>query len=296
MQTLTMTRGLPASGKTTWAKEQVKKSNGQIKRINKDDLRAMIDAGEWSDSNEKLVLKVRDEMIRRFLNEGKDVIVDDTNLAPKHEAALQQIAENFRINFHVQDFTDVSLSTCLKRDSERGNSVGEKVIKTMYNTYLKQKSHVAQYSILPHNPDLPNCIIVDIDGTLAHMVDRSPYDYTKVSTDVLDETVAQIVRKYGRQEAFDLMPENYVIIVSGRQDTCREDTKRWLADNDVAYTELYMRAEGDIREDSIVKKEIYEQFIKPRYNVRFVLDDRDRVVKMWREQGLKVLQVAPGDF
>jgi hypothetical protein len=53
---------------------------------------------------------------------------------------------------------------------------------------------------------------------------------------------------------------------------------------------------GDMRNDSIVKEEIYEEHIKPRFNVRFVLDDRDRVVKMWRENGLKVLQVAEGDF
>lgn len=57
-----------------------------------------------------------------------------------------------------------------------------------------------------------------------------------------------------------------------------------------------MRPEGDERKDSIVKQEIYEKYIKDRYNVRFVLDDRNQVVDMWREVGLKVLQVAPGDF
>ena len=66
--------------------------------------------------------------------------------------------------------------------------------------------------------------------------------------------------------------------------------------------EFYMRdhtlvdEKGNKLDDTIIKKDIYEQWIKPRFNVRFVLDDRDRVVKMWREQGLKVLQVAEGDF
>jgi len=57
-----------------------------------------------------------------------------------------------------------------------------------------------------------------------------------------------------------------------------------------------MRSQGDTRPDEIVKREIYEEHIKPLYNVDFVLDDRNKVVKMWRSLGLKVLQVAEGNF
>ena len=60
--------------------------------------------------------------------------------------------------------------------------------------------------------------------------------------------------------------------------------------------ELFMRPTGDTRKDSILKKEIYDNHIKGKYNVKYVLDDRDSVVEMWREQGLTCLQVAPGDF
>jgi hypothetical protein len=59
---------------------------------------------------------------------------------------------------------------------------------------------------------------------------------------------------------------------------------------------LFMRKSGDYRKDSVVKKEIYERHIKEDFNVEFVLDDRDQVVKMWREQGLVCLQVAEGNF
>jgi hypothetical protein len=92
------------------------------------------------------------------------------------------------------------------------------------------------------------------------------------------------------------LPDTYIVIVSGREAICKPETEQWLADNGIRYDELYMRAAEDKRDDRIVKQEIYEANIKPRFNVRFVLDDRDRVVKMWREQGLKVLQVAEGDF
>lgn len=291
MPTLTITKGLPASGKTTWAKEQVLKSNLQVKRVNKDDLRAMIDANQWSKSNEKQILAVRDLIIEYYLSNRLSVIVDDTNLSPGHEPHLQAIAEKYDAEFKVQSFLDVSVATCILRNAKRENPVPENAIKSMYNSFIRKKGHVAQYVAPPYNPDLPDCIIVDIDGTLAHMNGRSPYDYSQVHTDIIDETVREVV---------SLVSDDYqgkeVIIVSGREDDCLEVTKKWLSDNSVNYNAIYMRKAGDHRDDRIVKKEIYEEHIKPNYNVRFVLDDRDRVVKMWREEGLKVLQVAEGDF
>ncbi|NDD85793.1 polynucleotide kinase, partial [bacterium] len=104
-----------------------------------------------------------------------------------------------------------------------------------------------------------------------------------------------IVRRY---RTVDIMEENqlYVIIVSGRDDSCRDVTRKWLEDNYIPYDELHMRKTDDDRDDRIVKKEIFDAWIKDRYNVKFVLDDRNRVVEMWRSLGLKVLQVGEGDF
>jgi predicted kinase len=297
MPKLTITKGLPASGKTTWAKEQVLKSNLQTKRVNKDDLREMIDSSQWTKSNEKHIVAVRDLITQYYLSNGFKVIVDDTNLSPDHEPRLRKIAEDTGSEFQIESFLDVSLATCILRNAKRANPVPEKAIKSMYNTFIRKKGQVAQYTPPPYNEDLPTCIIVDIDGTLAHMNGRSPYDYSKVSTDIVDKEVADMVANYyydGRD--ISGIPQTYVVIVSGREDGCHSQTVKWLADNNIPYDEIYMRASGDMRDDRIVKKEIYEQFIKPRFNVRFVLDDRDRVVKMWREEGLKVLQVAEGDF
>ena len=290
MPTLTITKGLPASGKTTWARKQ------KAKRVNKDDLRAMLDNSEWSKENEKLVLNIRDLIIVECLAAGQDVIVDDTNLVPKHEAHIRELTASFKPEIVIKDFTDVPLSVCLLRDGERAKSVGEQVIRTMYNSFIKKKGHVAQYTPPPWSEDLPNCIIVDIDGTLAHMVDRSPYDYSKVHTDIIDQHVLDVVHRYASRNPMDEVPDTYVVIVSGRDSRCKAETEAWLKSNNVPYDEIFMRQAEDNRDDRIVKQEIYEEFIKPRYNVRFVLDDRDRVVKMWRENGLKVLQVAEGDF
>ena len=134
-------------------------------------------------------------------------------------------------------------------------------------------------------------IICDIDGTLAHMVDRSPYDPTKYHTDYVDEAIVYIVQKY-HADGFQ------IVICSGRDDTYMDVTEAWLQSNEVPYHEIFMRKAGDKRNDAIVKQEIWENDIRGsgRFDVFFVLDDRNRVVEMWREQGLKVLQVAEGDF
>lgn len=132
-------------------------------------------------------------------------------------------------------------------------------------------------------------IICDIDGTLAHMNGRSPYDPTLYHEDTVDEVVREIVNFYEEQGY-------WILIVSGRFDTYFSETLTWISKNEIKWDGLYMRKEGDKREDSIIKREIYEEQIKDKYDVRFVLDDRNRVVKMWRELGLKCLQVAEGNF
>jgi predicted kinase len=290
-----MTRGLPASGKTTWAKEQVLKSNGRTKRVNKDDLRAMLDAGKWSKHNESFILRIRDAIVFEALLHGYDVIVDDTNLDPKHEAQLRAIRPHKTI-FEIKDFTDVTPEECIKRDQNRPNYVGEKVIWSMYNTFLKKKGDVAQYTPPPYDPDLPDCIIVDIDGTLAHMTGRSPYDYSKVHTDAVDAKIREIVQRYYRRDINEETASTFVVVLSGRTDDCKIETESWLKANNIPYDLIYMRAAGDNRKDSIVKNELYQANIKGKFNVRFVLDDRQQVVDMWRKIGLKCLQVEQGNF
>lgn len=301
MSKLTMTKGLPASGKSTWAKKEVYASKGKIKRVNKDDLRAMIDDGLWSKTNEKNILAVRDSIIEHYLSSGFEVICDDTNLTPNHEVRLRELAEEHKADFEVKSFLDVPLATCILRNAQRVDPVPEHAIRSMFNTFVKKKGEVKPYTPPPYNPDLPDCIIVDIDGTLAHMNGRSPYDYSRVSEDIVDGIVRDIVRLEAQQNEYNLK-STYIIIVSGRDNTCESDTRNWLAQNIIPFDELYMRdpskvdEKGQKLDDTVIKKEIYEKWIKPRYNVRFVLDDRNRVVEMWREQGLKVLQVAEGDF
>lgn len=137
MPKLIMLKGLPGSGKTTYANAMVKKSLGRLKRVNKDELRAMLDGGKWSKDNERFVLDVRDWICAKALNDGLDVIVDDTNLNLLHEQHLRAMAGITGAEFE-EVYLDVPLEECIARDAVRGaKSVGEGVITDMYKRYVK---------------------------------------------------------------------------------------------------------------------------------------------------------------
>ena len=289
MKTLHMTLGLPGSGKTTWARKFIdERPAGTVVRVNKDDLRAMMHNSRWKgDKTERQILFARDAIISAGLVNPvvTDVIVDDTGFGP-HEKDLRAMAALADAEFVLHDFTNVPVKECIARDLKRANSVGHKVINKMNMRYIAKR-----YEPPVHDPHLPDAIMVDIDGTLAHMHGRSPYDYSPgaVLSDVVDTVVREIVNsEYARGRL--------VYLLSGRKAECRADTGQWLKDNDVDYTRLFMRETDDNRADNIVKGELYERHVQGTVNVLYVLDDRDQVVAEWRQRGLKVLQVADGDF
>lgn len=125
---------------------------------------------------------------------------------------------------------------------------------------------------------------------------RKKKDYKRFFESCRDDspiqTTIDIVRSLSR--------EYQVLFCSGRPDSCRVDTARWLNLNGLWYPndrQLFMRPSGDMRQDYIVKEELYRKHIEPFYTVKLVLDDRDSVVNMWRNTlGLTCWQVAPGAF
>ena len=142
------------------------------------------------------------------------------------------------------------------------------------------------------------CYIFDIDGTLAHRVKggRGPFDWHRVGEDVVDESMLRIYHDLfiGRGETHD---DDKFIIVTGRDEVCRPETEKWLEDNQIFYDELFMRPKDSKDRDVDVKITIYREKIYDKYDVIAVFDDRDQVVKMWRDVlGLKCLQCAYGDF
>ena len=260
-------------------------------------------------------MKIRDSLIKGLINNGYSVIVDDTNLARKHEQRIRQLVGK-GVEVEVNDsFLDVPIEECIRRDRERDPSVGEKVIKSMHEQFIapltkeqrgqlwrerQEKDMKDRKMILrPYNQDLDCAIIVDIDGTVAQMNGRSPFDMTKVDTDVPNDPVVTMLQSFVR--GWEGVPIE-VLFVSGRDDSAEDMTRDWLYEN-VTYSwaspediNLFMRKNGDSRKDVIIKREIFEEHIEGKFNVEFVLDDRDQTVKGWRDLNLPTFQVAPGDF
>jgi predicted kinase len=134
--TLTITRGLPASGKTTWARAR-QASDPTVVLVSRDELRATLHGGRYSPANEEQVVAVRDAVVVDSLARGRDVIVHDTNLNPAHVRALEALARLHGAGFAIEDFTGVPLEVCITRDASRANAVGEGVIRAMWGEHLR---------------------------------------------------------------------------------------------------------------------------------------------------------------
>lgn len=281
--TCVIMKGLPASGKSTWCVEQLEKYPGKYKIVSKDKLRVMLDNGKHSKQREVFIREARNALILAALHNGYSILVDDTNLHPMHENDIHALVGDLA-TIEIKDFTHVDVEMCIQRDSKRPNYVGEKVIRQMYRDFLQPKPPVLEF-----DPLLPTAIICDLDGTLALLNGRNPYDAARCEEDLVNEPVADILKTY-------FLAGYTILLASGRSEQHRPQTERWLEKHSIEYNVLYMRVEGDIRKDAIVKREIYEQHMQGRYTIKFVLDDRNQVVELWRSLGLTVLQVAEGNF
>lgn len=294
-------RGLPASGKSTYARNLLDENPGAYKRLNKDELRAMLDNNHHTTHNEKFIEKVRDLMMVEALLDGKHVIVDDTNLSERPVERIKNVVKKFnadhsqQVQFEIKKM-NVSLEECLERDKSREKRVGEDVINRMHRQHiLKDTSdgfkHDKKHPTYRHqDPSLPKAIICDLDGTLCLMNGRSPFDPSKCDEDLPNIPVVNMVKNY-HQLGYK------IILASGREDTFKPQTIAWLNAQGVNYELLVMRAAGDFRKDAIIKREFFVHHIEGKYNIELVLDDRNQVVDLWRNDlQLPCFQVFYGDF
>jgi hypothetical protein len=134
-------------------------------------------------------------------------------------------------------------------------------------------------------------VLVDVDGTLAIKGNRSFYDWKRVGEDQPNPAVVELVQTIAAAR------RHRIVVMSGRKEQCRRQTEMWLDAQGIDFAELILRAEHDDRPDHKTKADLYRRFVAPRYDVAFVIDDRDSVVRMWRTAfKLTVCQVAEGNF
>lgn len=285
MAKLLMMRGLPASGKTTRAKEIMREA-GNIVRVNRDQLRPMLHGdARWSGKKEKVTRFVQKSMVADMLANDYSVIVDDTNLRNADRERWSHFAMDYNAKFEVVDM-DTSFEDCIDRDELRTDKVGAHVI-----TSMALSSGRFPYS---------NIILCDIDGTIADLTHRLHYikdgnrDWDGFFSDVGKDTFKESVWRQVVEDAED--NDAVVIFLSGRSDVSRHDTEKWLEANGIKEPLVLMRREFDRRPDTEVKRDIFDWHFKD-YNIVRIYDDRPRLVKMWREMGLDCVDCGDGvDF
>ena len=292
-----VTVGVSASGKSTWARDfcYEQASQGKIFHIiERDQIRADIlvaknktQPGEgvvWAKWNWKWENEVTAIADAKLAVADADPFVDgvifsDTNLAADRRKTL--LNKLVKQGFEVEEkFFDISWAEAVKRDTARKNGVGVSVLADQFARL--QKATVKQYK---GNPSLPKAVIVDIDGTLAHMNGRSAFAWDRVGEDDVDDEVRDVVA--------GLKASGYkVIVMSGRDGVCRDITVDWMKEMGIQYDEFFIRTAGDMRNDGIIKAELFWNNVADRYNVKMVIDDRPQVLRMWRSLGLKTMAMG----
>lgn len=302
---LTIFRGLPGSGKSTEAQRLVQTllSVGVTAiNIDRDMFRLAGGFGVApAGSYEEIISDTQRAVIENGLLQNWNVIESSTNLNAKFLKSLVKLGANCGAEVEIRD-VDTPLDVCVERDENRrlagGHFLGEDVLRSFANRVIPKGKfppkpklpEIVSGTLYVAPLDKPSAIIVDIDGTVAEVDGRSPYDYTLVSTDKPKQWVIDLIQgahKNGEK----------IIFMSGRDSMCYQDTWDWIIKNIwVPNFKLYMRAEGDQRMDAIVKLELFNKHIRDNYNVKYCVDDRAQVIKMYRSIGLNVLDVAGHTF
>lgn len=297
MSKIIVLQGVPASGKSTWAREFVKGKEDWI-IVSRDSIRESR-GNYWIPSQEDFITDIEIFYIKSAIAHKFNIIIDATNLNPKTIKKWKKIAENHKYEIEFKEFK-ITLAEAIDRDRERERSVGETVVKKFFKQYYPEEYSSYQNEeiriSIPFDNNKKNAIIIDLDGTVALRTNRGPFDFKKCSD---DSSYISCVRMVQFCINAGLIP----IFVSGRDDSCYFESENWIRKHimyntsDINMFELHMRKTGDKRKDAIVKKEIYKGKIEEKYNIMAVFDDRNQVVQMWRhELNLLTLQVWEGDF
>jgi predicted kinase len=292
-------RGYPGAGKTSLY-EGMRADNPNLARVSRDDARAHLFSGEGilSFQQEQVITKATRAQAKALLDGGYDVYWDETHLRRKRLQGSLNFAVLNGADYEVIDL-DTPVDECVRRDAARGAAgrrmVGEQVIRDLARKFPRNTWEQVEPSPdlffypEPYVPDdsLPPAWICDIDGTVCRMTGRGPYDFSRVHEDEPIEHTATVLRA--------LVDDSAIIMLSGRDDSCRDATEKWLWDNLIPFNELHMRATGDGRPDYLVKSQIFDEQIRDRFHVLGVFDDRLSVVRMWDRRNVPFFRLGKPD-
>lgn len=275
--TATLTVGISASGKSTWAREQAN-TTGSCD-INRDLIRFNLVCPEatwatyrFTKAREAEVTKIQESMIMAAWGMDQSITISDTNLSSKVRNRLTALLEDVGYRVELKEFP-VTFEEAYKRDNLRANGVGRDILYSQWLAWLKFKGRRV------YEPDIqkPTAVIFDVDGTLADMDGkRGPFEWSKVGDDIPRQLVIDMANAYYEQG-------HEIIVLSGRDSVCYDLTYEWLRAWDVPFGALYMRAEGDQRKDSEIKEELFWTNDIQKYNIVACVDDRPQMIRLWHE-------------
>lgn len=316
--------GLPASGKSTYAKLWVAEDPDARLRMCWDDFRLEMYGPDWkfNGSDEAKMIKHSRNVTIRALNAGISVIIDNTNLTPRTRNSWVQLGRELGVTVTEHEI-DTPIKDCVYRDRQRTGRarVGRAVIERMalFHGFIDWKDY---HTNTTGNKDF---VLVDVDGTIAdpewrrdlvrgetqhksecpiistlkdavwafkdgHCIHcgakKFKKDWRRFFADVdKDPPIQPIINLVKTLKAYD------IIVVSGRPiDPCGKPTEDWLLKHGLDPLFLFMRDGRDSREDTVVKKEI--ALLLPLDRVAYVIDDRPSVLRMWQSLGLTTLAVG----
>lgn len=295
MNKLVILMGPPGSGKSSHAKAM--EQSGYL-RISQDDMG-----------------KEHIDIFLSHLGTGRDMVIDRMNFDKnqRDRYRLEAIKNGYEVGF-VEFVTPraVCFNRCMDRDghptihggSENDPEVRRKSANSALNTFFSRYEEILDEEgetvrIYYNNTVKENAIMVDLDGTLCnlnhrlHFVKEGKKDWGKFFKACGEDSVYEDVRSLIEAE-FEAGTE--IVLCSGRPEEYREQTELWLSKNEIPYTSLKMRPKINFKSDDITKAMLFRYEIKPFYDVKYVVDDRNSVVNKWRSMGLSCFQVRPGEF
>jgi predicted kinase len=310
-QKLIYTVACPGTGKTTWAKQYLEEhKNDEFKwvRVSRDDIRMMCFNVEFDVANEVTVTQIEDKLVRLALEEGRNVLIDATHINRKSRNKWHKLALDIGGIDVIEKGFKIDLETCLERNRNRDRKVPEDIIRSMFEKLKKSGFEEWKETIYPEhvietqifNEKLPDAIICDLDGTIADNSWRNVYNTSLCEQ---DRPIGEIIDLINLESGIFIEDECWntkILFVTARSEIYREKTHDWLIKHvELVHTNninLFMRPDCDKRHATIIKKELYEQHIKGKYNVKYTLDDNPAICRMWRRLGLKTLQLNDVEF
>lgn len=323
MKNIIILQGISNSGKSTWAKQQEGYhiiSRDAIRKFllgGKENLQKYFSKG-MDFQIEEYITTLEEQMLAKHISKNHKVIIDNCNLVKKYIQTYVNIFSDFDYpieEVEIKTFP-VELEEAIRRSKIRDEiPINENVIKKQFEQFKsaceincndfidsnnkwiskreKKKWHYTNFDIMPYKTILKSYVICDLDGTSSHrqilendrFYMRSFYDYESAYYDKPDSAVSLMLHSL-----FDMGIK--IIFVSGRKESSRKYTEAFIEDkllfskNDY---KLFMREDGDNRSDDIVKYEIFNKYLRKLPGIFAVFDDRKRVIAMWEELGIKVM-------